>query len=436
MRRSLLCRPGLLLAAGLLVPSAMTGGSLPGAVGAPAKATSDGGSAQLELPADATEVAGTDPGAPDTVPAGWSRTELPGEPSARYFTYSRTITDSAVYVSLSGTGSSPTSAETFRLEVSTADGTTCDSNVASRTEGDRGLAVTAVGIFPDGPDDESTTAQTCREAASLRITVERSSFNESDAASDVWIRVVEEAPLAEDARVPRAQDKASSGAVDVGGEAEDRPGSTDIATAPLIETGIYRGTVPAGGQVAYRVRLDFGQTLYAEAVAAALSPQQAEESSYGASLGIAVLSPLLSSADTTGGSDTLGSDPARARGAAGPIAYANRYEFTGPPAVAGEYLIVITFEVDDGVDLDEVDYTLRASVDGDAQAPDFASTPPYLAGADRADLIELSPARVEDEDAGSTLARYAGGGGLVAVGLVAVVAGLVMLRRRQASTST
>lgn len=392
-------------------------------------------SAQLELPQDASVVDGTDPGAPDGLAPGWSRTELAGPSAARYFTYTRAHEGGAVFVTAAAPGASPTSAEGFRIDVATSDGTTCDSGFTSRSEGDRGLVVTNVGVYPGDPDDPSSSEETCRDASTLRLTVARGS-SDPVAATDVWLWVVEESPLADDAGL-RAQESATAGPVDVGGPAEERHGSTDIATAPLLESGIWRGSVPAGGDAAYRVRLGFGQTVRAEAVAGALSEQEASDYSFSTQLSLAIRSPLLDTEHTTGGTDSLGREPAVARAAAGPVAYPNRFESGTGPALPGEYLVVVSYDVDDDVDLDEVDYTLRVSVEGEDATPDFAQTPAYLSGETATDMIQFATPTPPAEGGGrGAVVRYVGGALLVVVGLGAAGAGALQLRRRQTNTIT
>ncbi|MDT9595145.1 hypothetical protein RDV89_18805 [Nocardioides zeae] len=416
-----------LLALALLAAGAVTGVTGPAG---PAGAQEAAGGA-LGLPTDVTRVAGTDPGAPTTLPAGWSRTELPGSAGSRYFSYTRAVAGSGVLVTAAGPGADATSAEAFRIEITTTDGTTCSSQSASRSEGDLGLVVATTTAGDVDPETETETDASCREAESLRITLSRSSSVETATDSDVWFRVVEEAPVDDVSDLPPAEERASVGPVDVGGEAQDEQGGTDVSTAPLVDTGIWRGTVPADGQTAYRVRLDFGQTLYAEAVSPAVDAELAADLGYDTRLRAEVLSPQLSSATTSSSGDNLGTDPASARAAAGPVQYLNRYEVSPAPSRPGEFVVVVSLDAGEDVDLDEVPYTLRLRVDGDAAAaPAYASTPPFvIAEGERADGIELGVPGAEDE-AGRSVVRTVAGAGLVAGGLAALLAGVVLLRRQ------
>lgn len=421
---------GALAAAALALPLTLAPAVLAvGAVRAAEPADGD----QLLLPADVPDVDGSDPGAPSSLPAGWSRTDLPVDGS-RYLTYERAIEGSTVSVVAAGPGAGPTSAEAFRLELTTPGGTTCESEFASRPEGSPGLVAVTAATESVEPEAEgvSSSEEECRDAGSLRVTLGRSSSTEAADDSTIWFRVVEEAPLASTDDLEPAAERAGPEPVDVGGEARDRAGARDVAAAPLVDTGIWRGSVSAGGAVAYRVRLDWGQTVHAEAVTPALDDDTAADAGP-ARLTVTVLSPLLSSGTSSSTSDGLGSDPASARAAAGPVRYANRFEVSPGPSVPGEHVVVVGLEdVDPGSDLDAVDFSLRLRVDGEPDpAPDFAPGGPYVTADGPADLVPVGLSVPAEED-GSSWARTAAGGGLVAGGLVALAGGLVLLRRSRA----
>lgn len=419
----------LLGALALVVPAGLVGVAGPAAADSTVQAP-----VQLQLPGEAPRLTGTDPGAPTELPAGWSRTPLPGDDNAsRYFSYTRTVEDSSVAFAAVGPGADADGAEAFRIEVSTTSGTSCGSQFGSRPEGERGLVTATVRTGAVLEEEESDSDTECREASTLRLTLSRGTSSEVTGDSEVWFRVVEEAPLASRTGLAPAEDRARTAAVDVGGEARERNGSADVASAPTVGTGIWRGSVEADGQVAYRVRLDYGQTLYAEAVSPALEGDLADEVGYDARLQVVVRDPLMSAGLTQSIDDSLGSDPAAARAAAGPVQYANRYEVSPAPSVPGEYLVVVavTVDPDSTAELGDVPFTLRLRVDGEpGEAPDHASTPPFVTAEGRAASVPLGLPPGEEE--GTSWGRYAGGGGLVLGGLVALGAGLVLLRRRPA----
>ncbi|WP_447646530.1 hypothetical protein [Nocardioides zeae] len=224
----------LLLATALLLPATASGAVLPlGPAGAAVDADT-----QLALPTDAPVVDGADAGAPTALPRGWSRTTLGGAGASGYFEVRRELEGSTVHVAAITPGTSPDSAESLSLEVSTSDGTYCSGTSESRSEGDPGLVTVSTLTGPDDPLAASTDAdadQPCVDASTLQVGLERGA-SADPGATEVWFRVVEESPVGDVGELDEPA-RAERGQVDVDGEPEDRSGGRDVAEAPWSRTG-------------------------------------------------------------------------------------------------------------------------------------------------------------------------------------------------------
>ncbi|GAB3090050.1 hypothetical protein [Nocardioides zeae] len=419
----------LLLAAALVLPASASGAVLP--LGPAAAAEPD---TQLVLPDDAPAVDGTDAGAPTTLPRGWSRTTLGGDGAIGYFEVRREQEGSTIHVAAVTPGASPDSSESVTVDVETSDASYCASATGSRSEDELGLVTASTLVGPEDPLEASSGAaadEPCVEASSLQVELKRGA-SAGSAATEVWFRVVEESPvpdvdgLADPARAERDQ-------VDVSGEPEDRPGGRDVADAPLVGDGIWRGTVPAGGQVAYRVAVAEGQTLRAEVVSPALSADDATELGYGTDIALTLRDPVLSAERTLNDYGSLGSEPARAQAAAGPVLHRNRFDSFEGPYLPGEYLVVISMGTVDLDGLDDVPYTLRVGVEGEPATVEHTTEPPFLAGSEATDTVLLG-APAPADDASSSTVQYVAGGALVALGLVLAAGGGLLVRRQAVSS--
>ncbi|MDF9717942.1 hypothetical protein [Nocardioides sp. ChNu-99] len=415
------------LSVALLVPAAALGV----ASAVPAGAAEEESAPQLSLPEDAPRLDADDPGAPAALPAGWSRAELgpsdgPGE--ALHLSYRRQVEGSTVHVAATTPGSAPGAADGFRLEISAPDGDSCASDSIVRYDGGGvGLLTLGLAAGPGDPREEDPSAAPCAETTSVRVTVERSA-PVVDTSSPVWLRVVEEAPVGDTDDLPAPADAPDPGPVDVDGAARAQEGSTDVTTAPVLTTGIWRGTVRVGGQTAYRVRLGWGQSVAVEAVADGLDEDALDEAGAGVGLGVRILDPMLAQRATTVDS-TLGSDVTTAYAELPAVGYLQRHE-AGGPSLPGEHVVVVTS--DPGYDGEATAYpvpvTLRVAVAGpaDAAGPAYASEPAFLLGEDQlSDEVTLS-----GDGAGASVARLVTGGALLALGLGSLAGGVVLLRRR------
>ncbi|MDR6172911.1 hypothetical protein QE364_001612 [Nocardioides zeae] len=418
----------LLLASALVLPATTSGAVLP--LGPAAAAEAD---TQLVLPADAPAVEGTDAGAPTTLPRGWSRTTLGGDGATGYFEVRREQEGSTVHVAAVTPGAGPDSAESLSVEVSTAAEDYCTQASGSRTEDELGLVTASTVVGPADPTlDTSGDAadEPCVDASTLQVELSRGA-SAGSASTEVWFRVVEESPATDVEGLPEPAE-AERGQVDVSGEPQDRPGGRDVADAPLVGDGIWRGTVPAGGQVAYRVAVAEGQTLRAEVVSPALSGDQATELGYGTDISLVLLDPMLSADRTLGDDGSLGSEPARAQAAAGPVLHRNRFDSFNGPYLPGEYLVVVAMDPVDLDGLDDVGYTLRLGVEGEPTTVAHSVEPPFLAGGAATDAVPLGAPAAADDEASSTV-QYVAGGALVAVGLVLAAGGGLLVRRQAVS---
>ncbi|MFW6775537.1 hypothetical protein ACOACO_14735 [Nocardioides sp. CPCC 205120] len=414
------------LALALLLPAAVLGTG----AAAPAVAAEDA-PPRLSLPDDVPRLDADDPGAPAALPVGWSRAELgpsdgPGE--TLYFSYRRQVEGSTVHVAASTPGSAPGAEDGFRLEVTAPDGDSCASDSIVRYEGGGiGLLTLGLAAGPGDPREDDPSAAPCAETTSVRVTVERSA-PVVEASSPLWLRVVEESPLSDADDLPSPEEEPETGPVDVDGAARELDGATDVTTAPLLTTGIYRGTVRVGGQTAYRVRLGWGQSVAVEAVVDGLDEDALEEAGAGAGIGVRILDPMLAQRATTTDA-VLGSDVTTARAALPAVGYLQRYE-AGGPSLPGEHVVLVGSApgYDGEPTAYPVDVTLRVAVTGpaDAAGPPYATEPAFLLGEDqRADEVLLSP-----DGAGASVARLVTGGALLALGLGSLAGGAVLLRRR------
>lgn len=416
----------LLLATALVLPAAASGAVL---VGPAAAAEAD---VQLALPEDAPAVDGTDAGAPTTLPRGWSRTTLGGDGATGYFQVRREQEGSTIHVAAVTPGASPDSAESLSVEVSTADEDYCVQASGSRTEDELGLVTASTLVGPADPATSSGTPadEPCVDASTLQVELSRGA-SAGSASTEVWFRVVEESSVEDVDALPDPAE-AERGQVDASGDPRDRPGGRDVADAPLVGDGIWRGTVPAGGQVAYRVAVAEGQTLRAEVVSPALSADDATELGYGTNIALTLRDPVLSADRTLNDYGSLGSEPARAQAVAGPVLHRNRFDSFDGPYVPGEYLVVVSMDTVDLDGLDDVPYTLRVGVEGEPVTVEHTTEPPFLAGSEATDTVLLG-APAPADDASSSTVQYVAGGALVAVGLVLAAGGGLLVRRQAVS---
>lgn len=396
------------------------------------------GDGQLVLPADAPVVESHDLGAPAALVAGWSRAELgptDSDESSLFYRYRREIPGSTVHVSVTSPGYAIGADDQFRVQVSAPDGDDCGTESATRFSGERTLLNVALAVGAGDPAADETSAPPCADTTEVRVAVDRSSTTVEE-TSPIWVRVVEESPVDDVDGLPRARERAEVRGADVDGDPVTQAGGRGVVDAPLVEPGLLRGTVGTGEQVAYRVRLGWGQTLVAEAVAGGLSQDELDEVGFGRTFAVSVLSPLLSAARTETATASLSADPTTSQSLAGPVGYLNRYDDLSGPFLPGEYLVVVAVagpsssedgEEDVAVD---VDYTLRLEVDGEADDPPAYTEDPPLLLAEGEAGDEVAAGAGDVGGAGASVARYVTGGALLAGGLVAFGAGLVLVRRR------
>lgn len=428
-----------LLAAPALLVGAAGAASAEEAEDAPG--TGDG---QLVLPAAAPVVESNDLGAPAVLTAGWSRAELgpsDSDGASLYYRYRREIPESTLHVAVSSPGPAPGAVDQYRVRVSAPDGDDCGTESVSRSSGARTLLNVTLAVGAGDPSTESATAPPCADTTEVRIAVDRSS-TAIEETSQVWVRVVEEAPVDDLDGLPRARERAEVRGADVDGEPVTQQGSRSLVDAPLVEPGILRGTVGTGEQVAYRVRLGWGESLVAEAVAGGLSSDEVETVGFGRTFSVTVLSPLLSADRTETSTASLSAEPTTAQSLAGPVSYLNRFDDLSGPFLPGEHLVVVAVAGASGLEEGEedvavdIDFTLRVEVDGEAEeAPAYTEEPAFLL-AEGESRDEVTAAAGDVGDSAASVGRYVTGGALLAGGLAAVAAGVLLLRRgRQAVSS-
>ncbi|GAA2475942.1 hypothetical protein GCM10010406_10070 [Streptomyces thermolineatus] len=261
----------------------------------------------------------------------------------------------------------------LRLELRTRSGRVCDA--AEPVTGRRG-AVHPVGDAVSRTIDPQRAAGDCTRAGTYLLSVARRQAASSDpAAWPLAIRYMSEPGLVEDARPGPQETEVGTTPEPPRAAAVERQGGTGFDSAALVGTGAYEGSLQPGETRFYRVALDWGQQLFADAEFAASPGGTGKAVPTGVGLrlyntvrGRAVEETELYRGDLIGiGVRTV------------PVAYRNRFATSSaarPFGFAGWYYLAVTLRPDtvgtvgpDGT----VDVTLRVQVRGErADGPGYA----------------------------------------------------------------
>lgn len=323
----------------------------------------------------------------------------------------------------------------------------CDYASANRSTLDlrevMGVQLTA------GADLGSSSVEGCDEPGDYVVTVTRARGGTEDVPFGL---VVTEEPVVEEVGFADPElGNLAAAAPRVSGPAQQVEGASSFAGAPEIGTGPWSSTVVPGEVLLYKVPLDFGQAAQVSVEFPEASGEVAERfgmfppnarlvlfNPLGAQLGYVEGSEWLDFAD---GSTLQAAIPAVSRGPS----EIRSAEFNGGADVtaAGDYYVSVSVQKQDHTL--EIPFTLNVEVLGEpAEGPTYAggATWSVVDGASDA-AVDPSPSAGEsaegDDDGGAAASSEDGGPGAVigvgagVLGLAALVAALVLWRRRSAA---
>ncbi|WP_022873577.1 hypothetical protein [Nesterenkonia alba] len=364
-----------------------------------------------------------------------------------YYRIPRGMDHSAMHVSIAThRDTAPEAYSWLEAQLSTWESDTCSSNSMSAS-GDTRDRLTSLHLaaFPDPEaDPEDEPYDPCGEAGELVLTV--SGAEEAELVGDPFQISIYEEPHPGNAddyelEVDHGDVEWSEMGRDISGAEAVEPGGT-FAEAPQLEPGsTYEAAVRPGEVQIFRVPVDWGERLQAEAFFPEPGDTLSEQLGGMDSVSLAAFSPL--GGYITGNFTSLtGRSASELRTGTVPVAWNNRYERGGRPiSIAGDYYVVLVAdEHDDGTD---VSIPYRLTVDTIAyEAPD---PPAYPEDAELDPNAALTAGADEGsgfwpfggEDAGSADEERTGFFtpargvllGIGAVGLLLMAAGAVFLVR-------
>ncbi|WP_460067685.1 hypothetical protein [Streptomyces sp. YKOK-I1] len=245
-------------------------------------------------------------------------------------------------------GSTPAVGDGITVSVQDADSGSCSFESATI-----GAARSPQPVTAWGAREIRSGKGLCQEAGTYYVVVERSDTGTGETAGDPWkleLAPVTEPPLAGtgDTSTPRAWDSATP--APPSGEPVARPGGAGFTAATAVGQGVWRDEVVPGETVFYRVPVDWGQQLYAEADLAGGTPSSASGTGAGAGTGYAVdaleltlYNPVRAKV-VARGTGYGGTQKSAALDPVPPVRYANRYAPTDPQnslRFAGSYYLVV-----------------------------------------------------------------------------------------------
>ena len=336
------------------------------------------------------------------------------------------------------------------LKIETVDGESCGFDTQMRLGGAWPLLASEVTIFAD-PDVEH---EPCIDANELRLSVTLTDFDEPIAGTPFELVVYEERRVQPGLLLP---DSAEPGNVQwqpmkpdgAGGRVV---GGSSFYDAPTVDAGSYLGELLPGETAVFRVRLDWGQWLQAQADFPTPAAGHAEAFEPGTFGSIDVISPNGGNVteELITGTDALSSywiwptETSQLATATLPVRWWNRVEGErGGASVAGDYFVAISASLDADGDAAVIPFTFTVGVfgtagegapsyEGDtagvsstpaATAPDTVGPPPDQQG----EAVEDSqPDRDSDDKVSPILLGLLGGAGAGIAGHGAVR----LLRRR------
>ncbi|MGW2885412.1 hypothetical protein ACWDDN_08670 [Streptomyces griseoruber] len=259
--------------------------------------------------------------------------------------------ESTTYVAVTAIprpGSTPAVGDGITVSVQDADSGSCSFESATIGAARSPQPVTAWGAREIRPGKGL-----CQRAGTYYVVVERSDTGTGETAADPWD--LELAPVTEpalagpgDTSTPRAWDSATPAPPP--GEPVVRPGGAGFTAATAVGQGVWRDEVVPGETVFYRVPVDWGQQLYAEADLAGGTSSSASGTGAGTGTGYVVdaleltlYNPVRAKV-VARGTGYGGSQKSAALDPVPPVRYANRYAPTDPQnslRFAGSYYLVV-----------------------------------------------------------------------------------------------
>lgn len=405
------------------------------------------GSAALGLPAAAvppladdaalggTPVSGsTDPDRATEVGVGtWTDSlDDSGPRNTKYYRYDRSeqFNDSVVFAGAVTNGPSP--AAGIEVEMLDQTGEPCSEDSADRWRDGRqpvGAVATA------GRDSFNDQQSPCLNSEWVVIAV----GSQEREPVDFSLRVIEEnryvpdVPDAVDSQLPPAiESVAPIPAVDVTPGGPEQAGSQLVTDAPALPDDSFTTTIESGQYALWRVPLTWGQELRAGAL---VEPSPAYEELYGSvEVTLSILTPALGDLDvpydTSGSTDSAAlsaDDQLSLASATGAVRLLNRYGSYGSSLVGDFYLVVSVSATDEGEAPVSVPISVAGEIAGEEEGvPDFPAGRPYLEGSDTGSGADEAAA----DDSDRSTQRTVGAAALALVGALAILGGIVRLRRR------
>jgi hypothetical protein len=242
-------------------------------------------------------------------------------------------------------GTEPAVGDGIGVSVQNADGTTCYHDAATIGAARSPQPVTAWGVREIRPGNGL-----CQEKGTYYVVVERldtvTGTGTDETGGDPWtleLAPVSEPPLtkASATSVPGTWDSATP-APPVG-DPVSRPGGAGFTRATAVGQGVWSDEIVPGETVFYKVPVDWGQQLYAEAgLGASVSSKDASAYVVDA-LELTLYNPVRAKVEARG-TGYSGSQKSAALDPVPPVRYANRYAPTDPVnslRFAGSYYLVV-----------------------------------------------------------------------------------------------
>ncbi|MFI7499377.1 hypothetical protein ACIBVL_12850 [Streptomyces sp. NPDC049687] len=366
-------------AAGLraLVMGALLWGTLPasGAVAAPDVPSY----AFADDVRDASAATGTS-GAVLLEPGATYKSTLPGGEKAYY----RLALDarSTTYVAVTAVprpGTTPAVGDGVSVSLQDADGGNCSSYDSATI----GAARSPQPVTAWAAREIRQGMGLCQKAGTYYVVVERTDTG-TDTSDDPWeleLAPVSEPPLMTGGATSGPGTWDSATPAPPAGEPVPRPGGTGFTAATAVDQGVWRDQMVPGETVFYKVPVDWGQQVYAEAGVASGGAGKDSATAYVVdALELTLYNPVRAKVEARGigygGSQKTASlDPVP------PVRYANRYAPADPVnslRFAGSYYLVVHLaaQLADQFGDGPYEVTLRVRLGGTAQSgPGYAGRP-------------------------------------------------------------
>ena len=287
---------------------------------------------------------------------------------------------STTYVSVTAIprpGTDPAVGDGIGVSVQDADGANCSHESATIGAARSPQPVTAWGAREIRPD-----RGLCQEAGAYYVVVERTDTAADGTAAEPW--TLELAPFSEPAlakagatSVPGTWNSATP--APPAGDPVSRPGGAGVTRATAVGPGVWSDEIVPGETVFYKVPVDWGQQLYAEAGLG--STATADGSAYVVdALELTLYNPVRAKVEARG-TGYSGTQKSAALDPVPPVRYVNRYAPTDPAnslRFAGSYYLVVHLaaEVADHFGDGPHELTLRVRLGGTPQAgPGYLGRP-------------------------------------------------------------